>query len=108
MAKRTLNCWEYQGCERGPDGARVGELGACPSAEERSLNGSNHGTNGGRACWVVSGTLCEGEVSGDFEDKRNECRKCAFFRRVQVEEGLEFDGSDVLLERYRGEEVTAS
>ncbi|MDZ4179408.1 MAG: hypothetical protein U1E29_09270 [Coriobacteriia bacterium] len=106
MLARKLNCWEYQGCERGPGGSRVGESGQCPSSTSQTLDGSNGGTNGGRACWVVSGTLCDGVAAGDYESKRNECRKCALYRRVQVEEGLDFEGADVLLSRYRGEEVT--
>jgi hypothetical protein len=55
----------------------------------------------GRACWVVEGTRCEGTVSGPFEEKINTCRKCAFFHRVAVEEGLDFVAPEEAVEHYR-------
>ncbi len=106
MTRQRLNCWEYQGCGCGPGGARIGESGQCPSSTESSLHGGNHGINGGRSCWVISGTLCDGVVAGDFEDKYHECRKCAFSQRVEVEEGLDFEDSESLLTRYRGTGVS--
>ncbi len=102
MPGRRLNCWEYQDCGRGPGGERAAELGECPTSTAQAMHGSNNGVNAGRACWVVSGTLCDGVVAGDFEDKVNDCRRCAFYHRVEVEEGLEFEGNDALLSRYRG------
>lgn len=97
MASRKLNCWEYQGC--GFDVSHNGGTGscACPSVTASAMHGANGGHNGGRSCWVIEGTMCDGDVAGDFEQKARTCRKCAFMQRVAVEEGLDFvDGSDLV------------
>jgi hypothetical protein len=65
------------------------------------MDDSNSGIAAGRACWVVTGTRCEGTVSGPFEVKINTCQKCAFYHRVAVEEGLDLEPHDKLLVRYR-------
>lgn len=95
-----LNCWEYQGCERGPSGRRAVNGQRCPASLADSLDGVNGGRSGGRACWVVNDTLCNGRPSGPYEQKIHECRKCAFYARVHVEEALGVQTTEVLLERY--------
>jgi hypothetical protein len=85
MSKK--NCWEWKRCGREPDGDRIGELGPCPAAIETIADGINGGTNGGRACWALAGTLCGGEVQGTFASKLGGCIKCDFFKLVAREEG---------------------
>ncbi len=88
MAK--LNCWEFKNCGRQPGGAKVEELGVCPATVDSSSDGLNGGKNGGRICWAVSGTFCNGEVQGTFAEKRMSCMNCDFFRKVKLEEGQNF------------------
>ncbi|MDY0087540.1 MAG: hypothetical protein RBS78_03175 [Coriobacteriia bacterium] len=95
-----LDCWEYQGCGRGPGGRRTNQDGECPAASASSLDGVNGGRDGGRACWIVTGTRCGGKRSGPFEDKIHECRKCSFYARVQVEEVLGMPDDETLIKRY--------
>ena len=99
MDNGKLNCWEYQGCGRGPNGPRAREGGQCPASKADSLNGANGGKSGGRACWAVEGTLCDGMVAGPYERKIHVCRKCAFYARVQVEERLNVVPDEELLSR---------
>lgn len=87
MAK---NCWEAKNCGRQPGGAKAGELGICPAAADAKHNGCNHGKNGGRFCWAVTGTLCGGQVQGSFAQKRLSCLSCEFFLAVKQEEGGSF------------------
>ncbi|MDH4139580.1 MAG: hypothetical protein OEV43_03310 [Coriobacteriia bacterium] len=102
MHRRKLNCWEYQGCGRDRDSASGN--GVCPASTNRSLHGSNGGSMAGRACWVVPGTLCEGCEQGTYEEKYSKfCRKCAFYYRVEVEEGIDYSTSEMLLDRYSDE-----
>ena len=82
-----FNCWEFMNCGREPGGDRVGELGVCPAAEDRSFDGLNRGRNAGRLCWAVAGTFCGGEVQGSFVEKRRSCMDCDFFQHVHREEG---------------------
>ena len=96
MVHDKMNCWDYQACGRGS-----AEGGSCPACVARKLDGVHGGINGGRACWVVTDTICEGSTSGSYERKINVCRKCAFYHRVAVEEGLDHISNAALVEQYR-------
>jgi len=84
------NCWEVKKCGREPGGAKSGELGACPAATEKKVNGLHGGINGGRVCWAICGTLCKGEVQGEYAKKIQKCTNCEFYKQVYKEEGKEF------------------
>jgi hypothetical protein len=96
-----LNCWEFKRCGRQPGGHRVFDLGVCPVTQETRLDDVHDGTNAGRACWVVSGSLCDGEVSGEFALKFKYCEKCDFYQLVRSEEYPNFKFSSVLLSKIR-------
>jgi len=100
MVNGRFNCWEYQGCGRQPGGHNVNGTGVCPAALEAGLHGSNGGQNAGRACWVVEGTLCEGHICGSYQEKYAQCHKCSFYQRVEVEQGLDWEGDVDLLLKY--------
>ena len=80
------NCWEEKECGKETGGKNVQSSGVCPAATETRLDGQNRGRNGGRSCWVVAGTLCDGAVQGTFATKLVSCSKCDFFRQVTREE----------------------
>lgn len=82
----NANCWEVKKCGRQPGGANVASLGVCPAPMESRLNGIHGGKNGGRACWVLAGTLCGGKVQGAFTGKIANCSTCDHFKQVQREE----------------------
>jgi hypothetical protein len=84
------NCWEYKICGRQPGGAKAAELGVCVACTEGRTNGIHRGKNGGRICWVVSGTLCGGKVQGSFASKLMNCMECDFYKLVSKEEGSNF------------------
>jgi hypothetical protein len=95
--KSKLNCWEFKKCGRQPQGAKERELGLCPASMEQALDNVHEGTNAGRACWIVGGTFCKGEVQGRFAQKFRNCEKCDFYQLVRKEEGPDFTLSAVLL-----------
>lgn len=85
------NCWEYKGCGRQPGGDKVDELGVCPAATSNGrLDGMHGGAHGGRACWVIVGTLCQGKVQGTFAQKIDTCLHCDFYAAVKHEEAEQF------------------
>ena len=98
QSTRKLNCWEYKKCGRQPQGFHVRDLGLCPATVETGLDDVHEGTNGGRACWVVSGSLCGGKVQGSFASKLTGCMACDFYAAVKAEEGASYLGSASLLE----------
>jgi len=91
-----LNCWEFKQCGREPGGANS-QLGSCPAVSEKKLDTVHGGKNAGRACWVVAGTLCNGEVQGTFAKKYSGCEKCDFYDKVWKEEQGSYIYSSVLL-----------
>ena len=95
------NCWEYKQCGRQEGGPHVHDLGVCPAAAENKLNGIHGGMNAGRACWVVAGTLCQGNVQGTFANKYAGCNSCEFYQEVKKNEYPAFKLSAVLLDRLR-------
>lgn len=99
MAK--LNCWQYKKCGREVGGLNVRELGTCPTASTRELDGTHGGENAGRACWIVAGTLCGGKVQGTFAAKYSNCETCDFYQLVKKEEGLQYKFAPLLLQKIR-------
>ena len=93
------NCWEYKNCGRQPGGSKINELGVCPASTENKLDGLNSGSNSGRACWVVSGTFCKGEIQGTFALKARNCLECDFYRAVVKEEGSNFTATPMLYDK---------
>jgi eukaryotic-like serine/threonine-protein kinase len=87
MREHKPNCWEFKKCGREQNGRNVQEMGVCPAALDDSFDDINNGTNGGRICWAVAGTFCEGKKQGTFQAKRQSCVKCDFFSLVTHQEG---------------------
>ncbi|MHB8155278.1 MAG: two-CW domain-containing protein [Candidatus Omnitrophota bacterium] len=81
-----LNCWEFMKCGREVGGKNVEQLGVCSAATETKTNGIHGGINGGRCCWAIAGTLCDGKTQGTFVDKFMDCTKCPFYALVTEEE----------------------
>jgi hypothetical protein len=97
--KMKLNCWEFKKCGREPGGINSEELGICLATISTKMDGAHGGKNGGRACWVVAGTLCEGKVQGTFALKEKNCVQCDFYQLVLHEEKLDFMIARDLLDR---------
>ncbi len=97
-----LNCWQAKNCGREANGYRSQELGVCRTAIEANLDGAHGGKNGGRACWVVAGTLCGGKEQGTFAQKYKNCSQCDFYLQVRKEEGAAFTYSSVLQAKMKG------
>lgn len=98
---KNLNCWEFKRCGRQAGGSSVKELGICPASTEIRLNAVHGGENAGRACWVVAGTFCGGQVQGSFAKKFQNCEQCKFYNSVRQTEGLKFKMSTMLLAELR-------
>ena len=101
MREQKLNCWEFKKCGRERDGKNVQEMGVCPAAHDDSFDGINSGRHGGRICWAVAGTFCEGKKQGGFHVKRESCVQCDFFQLVTRQEGAS-DGPTKLLKFLAG------
>lgn len=84
------NCWQFKACGREAGGIKAKELGVCPASNAKEFDAKNAGSNGGRMCWAVAGTLCGGTVQGTYAEKRASCLSCEFFQRVKEEEGVAF------------------
>ena len=97
----SINCWEFKGCGREPDGVKVDELGICPASTEKRLNGIHNGVNSGRACWIVAGTLCDGKEQGTYAEKEHNCIKCDFYKLVSEEEIGNFVMSHTLKDKLK-------
>jgi len=102
MSKK-LNCWEVMVCGRQPQGSRVRELGVCPAATESRVAGVNGGSMGGRCCWAIAGTLCNGEIQGTFVYKSRTCKQCRFYLSVREEEGSAFCMTGQVLAMLKGQ-----
>ncbi len=87
-ADSKTNCWEYMNCGREPGGAKAQELGVCQAALLPGFNGINGGKNGGRICWAIPRTICDGRIHGSFNLKIMTCIHCPFFHAVKMEEGV--------------------
>lgn len=98
---KKINCWEFKKCGREPGGIHALKLGICPVPLEINANSINDGQNGGRACWAIAGTFCDGKVQGTFAQKFASCVECEFYKVVLKEEGKNYQGAGVILERLK-------
>ena len=89
--EKKLNCWEFKNCGREPGGVKVNEQGICPATNNSLVNGVNGGNNGGRICWSIAGTFCNGEIKGSFAQDKFTCLMCDFFKLVEEEENISND-----------------
>jgi hypothetical protein len=89
------------GCGRERGGKKAKELGVCPAARDERLNRIHGGKNAGRACWVIAGTFCEGNIQGTFAQKYRDCAECPFYKQVRMEEGSAYQTSLVLLKKLK-------
>jgi hypothetical protein len=94
-----LNCREAKKCCRQPAGIFEKVLGTCPAIQEEKLGGVHDGTNAGRACRAIAGTLCKSKVQGSFAQKYKNCEACDLYRSVKSEEFSNFTLSKVLLSK---------
>jgi eukaryotic-like serine/threonine-protein kinase len=83
------NCWDVKKCGRQTGGPKAAALGVCPAATA-AASGANRGTNGGRVCWAIAGTLCGGQTQGTFAEKAAGCMHCDFYKTVKADEGARF------------------
>ena len=90
-AGKTLQHWVY----------------ARPSTDSR-LHGVHDGKNGGRACWVIAGTLCGGTVQGTFGTKYKTCEQCDFYQNTRAEERSNFKLSVLLLNKLKSAPAAAA
>ena len=102
-----MNCWEFFECGREPDGKKSKELGICPASVKTELDGVNDGTNAGRSCWAVAGTLCEGEVQGSYAQKLGNCLKCDFHAFVRGQQKERYASTKHILD-ILNKRITAS
>jgi hypothetical protein len=90
VAKRVIgmqqNCWEFKQCGREPGGSKVHEMGECPAATTSAVDGIHGGKNGGRSCWAVVGTFCDGVVQDTYTMKLHSCIGCEFRSVVEHDE----------------------
>jgi hypothetical protein len=74
-----------QKCGRQPEGTKC-RIWAYARGYDSELNGTHGGTNAGRACWVVAGSLCGGKIQGTYAKKLLNCWRCDFMNAVKREE----------------------
>lgn len=102
-----MNCWDFFECGREPGGRKTTELGTCPAAAKTELDGVNDGKNGGRSCWAIAGTLCEGNVQGTYAQKLGNCLKCDFHAFVRGQQHEKYASTKKILDIINGK-ITAS
>jgi hypothetical protein len=83
-----INCWEFMGCGLHVNGDFIGpgEVALCPACSDKKRKGLHGGKNAGRACWLVSGTLCSGTRQETAKQKHAMCIPCDFYALVIDEE----------------------
>jgi hypothetical protein len=99
--KKKYNCWEVKKCGREPGGSNVYKEGVCSAASNQAADSINSGINGGRCCWIIAGTFCQGNIQGSYAQKVDNCLQCDFYTQVQKEEGKNFKMISVILEELK-------
>jgi DNA-binding XRE family transcriptional regulator len=64
-ANSTKTCWKIKKCP--PEQKKQ-----CPAWEFKS----------GNLCWFINGTICDGSVHGNWNEKMKICRSCEVFTNI--------------------------
>lgn len=83
MEDDNINCWEFKGCGREPDGKNASRDGVCPVAIETRANRIHQGKNGGRCCWAVIDSYCNVKGVDGIPGNFLTCRSCKFYALVK-------------------------
>ncbi|SDP52818.1 helix-turn-helix domain-containing protein [Desulforhopalus singaporensis] len=59
------NCWEIRHCSNE-------KKAKCPAWEFKS----------GKLCWFISGTLCENQTQGNWDNKIDICKNCIVLKKL--------------------------
>jgi len=78
MNNGKTDCWEFNSCDKKTE---------CPAFHESRTHNVHEGMNGGRSCWMILKSLCNGTEQSTIKDKYRNCSKCDFFHAVQQEHG---------------------
>ncbi|MEW6054538.1 MAG: two-CW domain-containing protein [Nitrospirota bacterium] len=82
-----MNCWEYKRCGKEHHDPEADAPAVCAAATDERFDRINHGTNGGRVCWLIR------QIRAERKKKSiaiTHCCRCDFFRLVEKQEGLHF------------------
>jgi hypothetical protein len=93
-----INCWQFMGCGLQMKGNLLTfrKPYVCPVLSEKKFDGIHGGKNAGRACWMISHTICNGTRQDSLELKYKTCTICDFYRLVMEDEENNFIGLDAL------------
>ncbi len=83
---KKKNCWEFKNCGKNNYDSS-GNSRPCQVPKMAMYDGVNDGENGGRVCWIIADTACDGAVQATFRHKLETCSACDFYRTVLEEEG---------------------
>ncbi len=61
--KKSSSCWVIRKCPK--ERRKI-----CPAWELQA----------GNLCWIISGTICQGKVQKNWQNKMKVCRKCEVFQ----------------------------
>lgn len=87
MRMKKINCWEFKKCGRELGGMNSLIMQVCPAATDVLLDGVHGGSNAGRACWIIAGTLSGDQSHCGFANTFASCGCCDFYEFVKNEEG---------------------
>jgi hypothetical protein len=82
---KKKNCWEFKNCGKHKSG--VDGSSPCQVPKMSMYDGVNGGKNGGRVCWIITDSACDGGVQVTFHHKLETCAACDFYKTVKEEEG---------------------
>jgi hypothetical protein len=83
---KKKNCWEFKNCGKHKSGVS-GDSSPCQVPKMSMYDGVNGGKNGGRVCWIIADSACDGNVQVTFHHKLETCAVCDFYKTVKEEEG---------------------
>ena len=97
-----MNCWEIKNCGYQPGVSKTKDLGTCPASTCLQANGINKGINGGRACWVIEGTLCGDTIQRGLAEKLTGCLECTVYNLIRDEEGSSYMSTKDIRKKTNG------
>jgi len=100
-----VKCCEFMMCGKELARTKAQELGLCSASSKTMLDRAEGSGDAGLACWVISGTICDGTSQRSCMEEISDCMSHRLYDYVCNQERQRLEDSSNLLRKLHAEKL---